>query len=207
MEVSKITTIEKNDSIINSLLSIQNTVERISRIVKGLRSFSRDNENEEILKTTVHKILEDTLPFCETRLLAGKVKLKITNIDSLPSFECRAIQISQVFINILNNALDAVKNQQERWVHIDAENLSNKIVLTITDSGPGIPLTVREKLMTPFFTTKEQGHGTGLGLSLSKKIIDSHNGKIYFDHNSSNTKVVIHLPLDQSHLNIRYLAS
>ncbi|MFZ4402581.1 MAG: sensor histidine kinase [Pseudobdellovibrionaceae bacterium] len=207
MEISKISNIEKNDFIINSLLSIQSTVERISRIVKGLRSFSGDNENEEILKTTVRKILEDTLPFCETRLLSGNVKLKITNIDGLPTFECRAIQISQVFINILNNALDAVKNQQERWVHIDAQNLSNKIILTITDSGPGIPLSVREKLMTPFFTTKEQGHGTGLGLSLSKKIIDSHNGKIYFDHNSSNTKVVIHLPLDQSHLNIRRLAS
>mgnify|MGYP002379626817 FL=1 len=93
----------------------------------------------------------------------------------------------QVLVNILNNGHDAVLELNERWIRIEVSDR----VIKIIDSGTGIPKNIAEKLMQPFFTTKPVGKGIGLGLSISKGIIEKHGGEIFIDSHHSNTCFVI----------------
>jgi two-component system sensor histidine kinase DctS len=108
--------------------------------------------------------------------------------------ECRAVQISQVLLNLINNACDAISSLNEKWILINAIERNNLIEISVTNSGPKIPAHIREKLMQPFFTTKEVGMGTGLGLSLSKTIAEAHGGRLYLDLGAENTRFVLELP-------------
>jgi signal transduction histidine kinase len=108
--------------------------------------------------------------------------------------DCSATQITQVLINLVNNAHDAIKNLKEKWIEIAVNDSDHYVEISITDSGPGIPAGIKEKIMQPFFTTKAVGQGTGLGLSLSKSIIDSHKGFLLIDDNCPHTKFTILLP-------------
>ena len=107
---------------------------------------------------------------------------------------CDEVEIEQVFINLLNNAIDAVKDRPEKWVKISVFEDGNYVVIRTTDSGPGIPGNVRDKLFEPFFTTKSTGEGTGLGLSITKGILDEHNATITVVDESPNTCFEIKFP-------------
>jgi C4-dicarboxylate-specific signal transduction histidine kinase len=113
--------------------------------------------------------------------------------------ECRLTQLSQVLLNALNNSFDAISNLDDKWIDLSILKENQKYIFRITDSGHGIPVHVQNKVMQPFFTTKDVGKGTGLGLSLSKSIVDAHHGRIYFnfDH-PTNTQLVIEIPEFQS---------
>jgi C4-dicarboxylate-specific signal transduction histidine kinase len=136
---------------------------------------------------------------CFERFKHGEITLeKSPQIRS--KILCRESQISQVFLNLLNNAFDAVEgiDVNEKWVRLQVEedNITNgKIVIRIIDCGNGIHDEVAKQIMEPFFTTKEMGKGTGLGLSISVGIIEDHNGKLYLDHKHPNTCFVIELPI------------
>jgi signal transduction histidine kinase len=113
------------------------------------------------------------------------------------TIECRPTEISQILLNLLNNAFDAVFSLSEKWVELQVEELPDEIRIQVTDSGSGISKGIREKLMQPFFTTKEPGKGTGLGLSISNRIALKHHGKIYLDESCKNTRFVLVLPKRQ----------
>lgn len=173
--------------------NIHKTVARISKVVTGLLHFSKDRRDEEFKITSVQSILEDTIPFCSERFKNHGVKLSYPeNIEM--SINCRAIEISQVLINLLNNAFDAIVKNKEKWVSIEVVENNEFVDIAVIDSGHGVPLDVRDSLMIPFFTTKEVGKGTGLGLSISKGIIESHKGTLFLDTRSENTKFVVRLP-------------
>ena len=104
------------------------------------------------------------------------------------------MQLGQVLLNLLSNAHDAVQALSEKWVKVAVEDRGPDLLISVTDSGPGIPTEVADRLMEPFYTTKEVGKGTGLGLSISKGIIDAHQGKIELDRHSPNTRFNITLP-------------
>ncbi|MEO5970304.1 MAG: ATP-binding protein [Bdellovibrionia bacterium] len=99
---------------------------------------------------------------------------------------------------MLNNSFDAVCELPEKWVRLEVLNMETHIEIASVDSGTGIAPQIAEKLMQPFFTTKEVGKGTGLGLSISKAIVQSHGGKLYLDGTSHNTRFVMKLPFKQS---------
>ena len=109
----------------------------------------------------------------------------------------RPFQIVQVLVNLLNNACDAIHNQEPRWIKVAAETNDELLLLTVTDSGDGIPDDIHSRMMEPFFTTKGAGLGTGLGLSLSKGIVEDHGGRLDYDGVSPNTRFVIILPMKQ----------
>lgn len=177
---------------------VENTSLRIVKIVKSLRSFARDGEHDPFETHSLKIIIQDTLEFCRERFRNHSVSLKISEIPDDVFIECRAVQISQVILNLLNNAYDAVDHLPERWVKLEVFNSTEEISIAITDSGSGIPLQLREKIMQPFFTTKEIGRGTGLGLSVSRGIIESHHGKLSLDDNRPNTTFIIKLPKKQT---------
>jgi len=91
-----------------------------------------------------------------------------------------------------------VKNLNEKWIRLKVELLNEKIFFRVTDSGHGISKEIMDKMMQPFFTTKEVGQGTGLGLSISLGIAKSHHGNLFVNQDSSNTEMVLVIPRHQS---------
>ncbi len=188
----------KELDIAKILAAIRKTTDRIGKIVSGLRFFARDGKIAPAQIASLKNIIEDTLSFCNERFTLHGVQLEIKN--SLPgdlSLECRAVEISQVILNLLNNSYDAISELKNKWIHIEIADRHPFWEICIVDSGHGIPKDVQDKMMQPFYTTKEIGKGTGLGLSISKGIIESHQGKMFYDSLRSNTCFTILLPKAQ----------
>ena len=196
--------IQKNISSENALLRskierIDITVDRISKIIQGLRTFSRDGRKDPFELVSFDAMIEDILSFCNERLKHHSIKLIIDDLNPNLVFEGRAIEISQVLLNLFNNSIDALSSLDttEKWIQISAKNNGVYLEIKISDSGLGIPQEIQNKIFQPFFTTKEIGKGTGLGLSLSLTIIKNHFGEIFIDGQSNNTCFVLRLPRNQ----------
>lgn len=179
-----------------ALWKIEATTERIAKIIKGLRSFSRNAEQDPMEEVQLSKIIDDTLELCRERFKNHGIELRL---DCSPDIlvECRATQISQVLLNLLGNAHDAIEMLPERWVSVEVTENGNTVDISVRDSGTGIPEDIAQKIMDPFFTTKEVGKGTGLGLSISKGIAEAHKGSLFYDASSKNTHFVFELPARQ----------
>ncbi len=192
--------VEENDytpeEIIKSLGVIKSTSDRIAKIVSGLRFFARDGSKMPTDKVAIDSIVNETFSFCLERMKLHGIKvtvIKEANGSEL-FLDCRAVEISQVLLNLLNNASDAIDSLSDKWIKVEIRDLGEDAEISVTDSGTGITPDIRDKIMQPFFTTKEVGKGTGLGLSISRGIIDSHQGKFFIDETSVNTKFVMILP-------------
>ncbi len=180
-----------------SLEKILTTSGRIAKIIRGLRTFSRNAENDPFALAEIKTLIEDILPLCLERFKLNGIKLVVGPIPEL-SFECRITQIEQVLLNLLNNAHDAVEDLEDKWIQVDFLVTQDSLQVSVIDSGLGILSEIAQKLMQPFFTTKEIGKGTGLGLSISKGIIEGHHGRLWYDSSRKNTCFVIALPIRQS---------
>ena len=139
-------------------------------------------------------LVADALELCSSRFHYHRVRMKVSAIPEDLKIEARGVQIAQVLLNLLNNSFDAVEHLEDRWISIDVAETPDAVELSVTDSGKGVPAEIREKIMQPFFTTKEIGKGTGLGLSISKGIVDSHSGQFFLDAACANTRFVVRLP-------------
>jgi signal transduction histidine kinase len=181
-----------------SLETIQKGATRIAAIVRGLKAFSRNGEQDPMNKASLTAIIEDTLIFCEAKFANNSVKLEVQMTEEAMLINCRETQISQVVLNLLGNAYDAVQDYPEKWVRLETQIESNSLVVRVIDSGKGIPPEIREKILQPFFTTKEVGKGTGLGLSISKGIIEDHGGTMIINADHPNTCFEIRLPMAQA---------
>lgn len=168
---------------------------RVMKIIRGLRSFARSGEADPMEMTSLLAIIEDTLEFCRLKIRENGIDLRVSAIDQSLQLKCRPVQISQILLNLVNNAFDAVRGSKERWIEVDAVDTPDEILISVTDSGSGIPVDVRERLFRPFFTTKDSHQGTGLGLAISRRIAEDHGGDISLDENSPHTRFVLRLPL------------
>lgn len=166
-------------------------VERISKIVKGLNQFSRNNENYDET-CDIHEIINNCLTILNN-VTKFKVDIKTTFTDQSVIIKGNSGKLHQVFLNILDNAIDAIPGHGELIIITDSNK--NGISVSIKDNGEGIEKEVLNKLFEPFFTTKPPGKGTGLGLSISMAIIKEHKGKLEIDSEiGKGTKVLITLP-------------
>lgn len=174
--------------------AIEETSHRIIKIVNGLRTHSRSTERDSFVSASVTSIIDGTLAICASRFKYSDVPLQVESGNSDLAITCRPAEISQVLLNLVGNALDAIENLPEKWIKIRAEAKDGKVQISVEDSGPGIPPSLCDKILEPFFTTKEVGKGTGLGLSISKSIVESHGGRIFIDKQAGHTRFVIQLP-------------
>jgi len=187
-------TVEGNDKIKNRLDDVERASRRIAKIVSGLRKFSRSSD-----EVVEHEIVPIGLIITEALTLTeGKARQFSVAVDlasnTKASIRCAEIEIEQVLINLINNAIDAVQGQPKKWVRITAFEQNNAVVVQIRDSGLGIPEKVRKRLFEPFFTTKPIGQGTGLGLSITKGILDDHRATIEVLADDPNTCFEIRFP-------------
>lgn len=181
------------EEALKQIEKIKVTAERISKIVKGLRLFSRNSENDPLENFTVSTVLDATLDLCHERIKNFKIELN-KNITSDFIISGKLTEISQVIMNLISNSIDAIQSENDKWITIETTVVNQRCIVSVTDSGLGIPDAVIEKMMNPFFTTKEIGKGTGLGLSISNGIVKSHGGQLKYDRQSKNTRFVIELP-------------
>ncbi len=181
-------------TIIKHLERIESTSLRISKIIKGLRTFSRNAEKDPLTASVLSLIFEDTFELCKERFRTSSVELIVEQPNDLKIY-CRPVQLVQVFLNLLNNAYDAIQNCPDRWVKVHTLVENDRVRINFIDCGPGIPEDIAPKIMNPFFTTKDVGKGTGLGLSIARGIIEDHHGKLWLDRTHPNTCFAIELPL------------
>ncbi|MEP1097570.1 MAG: ATP-binding protein [Cyclobacteriaceae bacterium] len=165
------------DELDDLIKDVNYGVSRTIEIVKGLRVFSRLDE-EEAKNANINENIDATLT-----LLRNKTKDKI-NItkhydESMHDIECYPGQLNQVFMNILNNAVQAMPaDRADAEITIYTEESDNEVAIRIKDNGVGIPDEIKDRIWEPFFTTKDVGVGTGLGMSITYGIIEKHGGKI-----------------------------
>jgi signal transduction histidine kinase/GAF domain-containing protein len=170
------------------------TVGRISRIVNGMRRFSRESSQDEKVNYSLNKIIEETLDICLERIINNGTALNVEYFKIEPIIYCRPVEISQVLLNLINNSFQAIANLTHPWIKIECQEDPGQYQIKIIDSGSGIPSYVQKKLFQPFFTTKDIGVGTGLGLSISRGIIEEHHGQLNYMADAPNTCFIIHLP-------------
>jgi two-component system, NtrC family, sensor kinase len=166
------------------LAVIRQEAERASAIVRNLLSFARRQEGERQLQS-IRPILESTHQLLKNQLLAARIELTLTFEPGLPEVEVHANQIKQVFVNIINNAAQAIASTRAQEgggrIEIATKCEPDGLSVNISDNGPGIPEAVAQRVFEPFFSTKSEGEGTGLGLSICLGIVKEHGGDIAVD--------------------------
>lgn len=182
--------------LLRSTEIIMSTVDRIAKIITGLRAFARRADQDPLVMTSVSQLIDSTIEFCRERFRHHHVSLEVAPFEEKWIY-CREAQISQVLLNLLNNAFDAVVQLPEKWVIVEVQTVGRAIEVSVVDSGAGISEDIMDKIMQPFFTTKEVGKGTGLGLSISLGIVLDHGGTLTLDRSSRNTRFVMRLPLEK----------
>lgn len=187
--------LEKNDikKVAELGKKIDMTTDRISQIIRGIKSFVRRGDQDPHEEVEIGRIIDDAFIICE-----GKFKQK--TVDYLPprkntdvKINCNFTEIFQVFVNLMSNSIDAIEKLDMRWVKITVDKTDSEVIVNFIDSGSGLPEFIKKNLFKSFYTTKEKGKGTGLGLSLCKKIIEAHGGTITVDESQKNTTFVIAL--------------
>ena len=179
---------------------------RIAKIVADIKSFSRVDVDE-MEKANINDIIDTSLNIIWNKLKYICDVKKFLNKD-IPDFLCYSQQLSQTFLNILDNAVDAIQekidtDEQKKYrkgiIEISTALLGpdyNKIQIIIKDDGSGMKEVVKNSIFNPFFTTKEKTKGTGLGMSITNDIIKKHNGDITFESEyGKGTKFSIILPI------------
>jgi signal transduction histidine kinase len=183
--------VEAIEAVNQTLKDISIGAERTAEIVEGLRNFSR-SEREEWGSVNLHKTLDGVL-----LLLRNKYKNSIEVIKdydpSINQVDGKAGKLNQAFMNIIANAIDAI--DEKGVITVKTKKKGNSIIVSIIDTGKGIPKNVLSKIFDPFFTTKDIGKGVGLGLSITFGIIQEHTGTIEVTSNiGKGTEFLITLP-------------
>lgn len=162
------------------------SVDRASRIINHLRQFGRKTD-ETMTRIDINMPIRNVFTLLGTQLEANKISWDLRLSEDLPRIIGDTNRLEQVFINLILNARDAMLSGDEtacddaesrHIIRIASNPERDRIVVTISDTGPGIPESIRDKIFEPFFTTKKIGEGTGLGLSISYGIIREHKGTI-----------------------------
>lgn len=180
--------------------AIESIALRISKTVRALRAFARDGEDDPIEPSSVKEIFTDTLELCAERFRHAGVKLSIQYPEANLMVSCRPTQITQVLLNLLNNAFDATLVLEERIVTLAFSNSEGFCELSVSNNGPSIPREIRSRIMEPFFTTKPAGKGTGLGLSISQRILHGHQSILELADQEEGVCFKFKLPIASPHL-------
>ncbi len=179
---------------------INRVSDRIAKIILGLRTFAREGKADPFEKTSIETVVSETLEFCFSRFKNNGIELVVHPMTSDLVVHGRSVQMSQVLLNLLNNAHDAILSAKVKSPKIDimARRLGDHVEIHVIDNGAGIPSDVRTRIMQPFFTTKEVGKGTGLGLSISRSIMEDHNGQLVLAEDILPTRFIMRFPHAQS---------
>jgi signal transduction histidine kinase len=175
------------------LREIRQASARISELVGAVKSYSHMDKYS-LREADVHKGLENTLIMLGHKLKKGNVEVRREYEEGLPPVCAHGGELNQVWTNLLDNAIDAVEG--DGHVGIKAVREGDRVLVEISDDGPGIPEEIRERIFEPFFTTKEVGKGTGLGLDISYRVVvEKLGGDIRVFSEPGDTRFEVRLPV------------
>jgi C4-dicarboxylate-specific signal transduction histidine kinase len=173
---------------------IAKACQRITKIVGGLKKFSGSVAAIETSHINLAKVIREALIDVEQKAMSANVSLN-SDLNEGPMIVANPIEIEQLLVILINNAIEAVKNLEIRWVKVILGARGVNAFIQVQDSGKGIPPEVASRLFQPFFTTKAVGEGTGLGLSIARGIVDAHHGNIEIIDTLDNTCFEINFPI------------
>ncbi|XMO86424.1 ATP-binding protein [Algibacter sp. AS12] len=170
--------------------NIEFAAERASKVVFALKNSSRINNNDEQMLADITEGIENILTLYNNQIKQGIEVSK--SYDKVPKILCYYDELNQVWTNILHNAIYAMELSGKLDIKVYTEK--DWVVVSITDNGKGIPKNEINRIFEPFFSTKPTGEGTGIGLDISKRIIEKHNGKIEVESKPGKTTFNVYLP-------------
>jgi two-component system NtrC family sensor kinase len=179
----------------STVAKIESHVGRAKKVTHRLLGFARRMEPVQE-RVNINDVLDETISFLENEARYRNIELKKDYFLQLPSTTSDTTQLQQVFLNILNNAIDALEKEGEINIKTQYTPRANEIAVEISDNGPGIPKEMVDKIFDPFFTTKQVGKGTGLGLSITYSIVEKLGGRIMVASEvDQGTTFTIYLPV------------
>lgn len=188
---------ERQNDVRDGLKQILNTSERINRTIQGIREFVHQDERGPVGEVSLKEIFDSILAFTGQRMKNHGISLRFYGIEDY-SILCHKIQIEQVFLNLLNNSFDAIEYLPDKWIEVSCLEKDGKVQIYFKDSGKGIPPEIADRIMEPFFSTKDIGKGTGLGLALARGIVEKHGGTLVYVKNSPHTTFLVEIPKVQT---------
>ena len=186
------------DGAREDLKRIIDDAERCRNTVRELLEFARQTR-QEIRLNDLNRAISQTLFLLENQSLFHNIEIIKSLEPDLPKVPSDVQQLNHVFMNLILNAAEAMEGTGQLRIETLASEDGSRVLIRISDTGPGIPEDALPHIFEPFFTTKEQGKGTGLGLSLAYGIIENHNGRIWAESEKGRgTVFTIELPTEQS---------
>ncbi|CAK0752357.1 two-component system, NtrC family, sensor kinase [Gammaproteobacteria bacterium] len=161
-------------TIITNTLNINTAVDRVAKIIFALKAFSHTDDSGEYVKVHLQEGIDTVLTIYHNQMKHG-IEL-IRQYEEIPPINCLPDELNQVWTNLIHNALQAMNNKGS--LKIGIRQLNHEALVTVNDTGCGIPEEIRGRIFDPFFTTKPTGEGSGLGLDIVKKIVDKHHGRV-----------------------------
>lgn len=180
---------------VDRLEQTQAGLKRIRELVVKLRTFSRLDEGER-KAVDVRESVESVVAMLEHRF-RGRVEVS-ASFHPPRTFDCQPGAFNQAVMNLVSNAIDAIEGEGTVQIDCGADGTGTHYVVRVTDSGPGIPPQLLERVFDPFFTTKPVGEGTGLGLAISYSIAEAHGGTITLENGARGAIATLSLPLPVS---------
>ena len=175
-----------------STQTILTATEQADKIVSALKKYSRQEQFGEYTLANVTEGIETVLMLYQYQFKQGIEIVK--NYSPVPAIACNTDEINQIWTNLIQNAVQAMKNKGTLTIDVVSE--IDKIRVEISDTGDGIPENIQSRIFEPFFTTKSFGEGSGLGLEIAKNIVEKHQGKITVESKPGKTKFTVLLPIN-----------
>jgi signal transduction histidine kinase len=181
----------------NLTSKIQDSAMRISSLVTAVKGFTHMDQANVAEPVDLGRSLNNTVAVLNSKARAKSVAVTVEQDAELPKVRGFAAELSQVWGNLIDNALDAVANGGRVDVHAIREGQS--VEVRIVDDGPGVPKEHRDRIFDPFFTTKPLGQGTGLGLDIVRRLVKHNDGNIEFESQPGRTEFRVRLPIAENH--------
>ncbi|WP_338790370.1 ATP-binding protein [Bernardetia sp. Wsw4-3y2] len=176
--------------------TIKLATDKASKIIFALKNFSRQDKTGEKAIININRGIEDTIVLYENQFKRG-IDLQL-RLEEIPEFMGYPDELVQVWTNLIYNAIQVMESKGELNIttKLVTDSYNKKVVVSVTDTGAGIPIDIQDKIFDAFFTTKREGEGSGLGLDITKKIVEKHSGKIWFETQiGKGTTFFVELPL------------
>ncbi len=179
---------------------VMKNVKYLSETIDTFRNYIK--EKNELMEVLLQERIDNVLGIVHASLQNNHIELIKEIVDTPIKYRLVQGELSQVIINLINNAKDALNNNSidKKWIKIGLYETVESIVIYVEDNGGGVAENIKEKIFNPYFTTKHQSQGTGIGLHMSKDIIQRHlEGKLYMENTSLGAKFIIELPKQNLH--------
>lgn len=162
-----------------------------------MKNLSRNTDNMGVEICKLETIMDQALILSKSKFVKKDISFTQVGYQNLKDTNllCKEIEIGQIIINLLNNSVDAVSELSDRWIKIEYKKDESFMTLSFIDSGTGIDPKIKNRILEPFYSSKDIGKGTGLGLSISQKLIMNQRGSLELDVESEHTKFDLAIPL------------